>query len=824
MTVNFATPIAHQTNPNYSAFANAVVIGRPFRQPLITAPAAGGFAAGLELFLSSAGDVPLLFAWLDSTVTFVPATATAPGDRLVLTVDPRVLTSPGTTTTLGSVTMLERKPKKLTFENVDRVAVQTALESVLNDAYVRSHMPFAIPSSWHPSMRMMVTALPAGPVTLRAYLDGHAPAPATVTTLITDMLSGAPTILSQLPVWAGEAVGRASAYLATDPLPAAPPFPLGGPSDANRARRVTLVTEDTSGDVLDPTYYLHVLMRRMLLPPANRIVNTLTNTVVGGNLVHPLVTVLPALAASPVPFARAQVNGAFRWSIGNILGTWHGYPFPPTARVSQAEWQYTATGTFEARIAASGTPIPLSPTAAHTNKVTSYWTTYSHVTNLIAIRLQVPVELIVALACNESLPNLSARSIRLEPLLQKQRTKLAASAHAALELDYDHVVGASGTVNSAVNNPNDSTQLSVTLAAARRFSANSLKARQLRLLVGDSDRLEITANNGSAAAVTNYDVTVKDRNYEGGSLAAGTQGAAITRFYSLATRGVGNAIELPVRTVLHRAGVLRRLRVQVAVNTLPAGSAFTVVLNGAATALTCSLGLGVTAAADNANSVIASPGDTISVQVTTPAGGPGLLVSNIRCSVQYAPATAGTVYILEGFSPPAPGVPNPWNGAAPVRAGRTLTWDQLTQVMDAIDGDRVSPGLLQTLISTAIGVNAYLSRLDPGIFAAVGVPAAPATPGAYLNDWLLTGDRSILLGAGYLRQLLHTQNTRFDLPVLGSAYNRGNVNTTAGRRWGFSPDPGWDYPDHIALFFNAAVGFFDGAAPPAVAPAVRFMR
>src|SRR5262245_35029717 len=37
-SVNFATPIAHQMNTNYEAYKGALVLGRPFRQPLRSLP------------------------------------------------------------------------------------------------------------------------------------------------------------------------------------------------------------------------------------------------------------------------------------------------------------------------------------------------------------------------------------------------------------------------------------------------------------------------------------------------------------------------------------------------------------------------------------------------------------------------------------------------------------------------------------------------------------------------------------------------------------------------------------------------------------------
>jgi hypothetical protein len=244
--------------------------------------------------------------------------------------------------------------------------------------------------------------------------------------------------------------------------------------------------------------------------------------------------------------------------------------------------------------------------------------------------------------------------------------------------------------------------------------------------------------------------------------------------------------------------------------------------NGAATGLTAILAAGTLIGSDNANTQDVVVGDRIALRVDTAAGGAGQQIRNIGCRVQFAPDNTGTVYTLEGYTPPG-AVPNPWNGGALVRPGdSTLTWAQLADVVDGLRGARVSPGLLQTLISTAMGAVRYLNRLDPGIFARLGFPAPPATPGRYLNDWLLTAEHSVLLGAAYLRQAYVTNDTRFDLPYSGAVYNGGNTNPVPNTRWGFQ-NAGWEYPDLVAPYFNAAVDLFNGPPAPATAPAVRFM-
>jgi hypothetical protein len=81
--VNFATPIAHQETGDYSSFDHALAIGRPFRQPLLTAPDPDKHSPGLEVLLSESGRVASFYSWLDGILRVEPATA-GRASRLVL--------------------------------------------------------------------------------------------------------------------------------------------------------------------------------------------------------------------------------------------------------------------------------------------------------------------------------------------------------------------------------------------------------------------------------------------------------------------------------------------------------------------------------------------------------------------------------------------------------------------------------------------------------------------------------------------------------------------------------------------------------------------
>jgi hypothetical protein len=821
MPVNFATPVAHQTTANYAAFNNAITLGRPFRQPLLTAPNPADFSSGWELFLSSAGDVAVVYAWLDGTLTWQASATAAPGNRLTLETDVRVRTG---NQALPRLRIVEAHPARAIYENVDQASVQTALEAVLNAAYAAAVAAPRRPNNWHPAMRLQVLDGTTNR-RLKEYLDAHAPAATTITALITGFLGGAAAaggvVLRQLPVLAGEALGRAAPYLAGDPLPAAPSFPLGGAADANRARRLTFVTQDNCRQSINPLYYHHVFMRRMLLPANQRVVVSLTNIVANGALAHPLVTLFPALSAAAVPVAREQINGQSRIPIGD-LGTFHGYP--AGAPVSQLEWRYAATGEFEAQARVAGTAVPtLAPTTAQTTRVNTLWTTYGAAIATICDALQVPCEAVIGLVCTEAPPNLDERAVRFEPLRERDRNRLRTGGVAAAdELEYDKVVGLQGTVTAATHNANGTTRLDVTLTANRTWAANVLRSRNVFVLVDEADRLPVTAN-GAGSNTSTYRITVRDRKLAGGFANRGTQAFGTTLFYAPGQRGAGNAAAGPVQLGVQRQGEVRRLRVTAGANTLDGPATVTVFQNGAATALTVTLAAGAQAGNDTANTFVTAAGDDLSVQVTT-AGTAGT-ITNLRWELLHAPAAApaggappGDVWVLEGHST---SVPSPWNGPGLLRAGRTMTWAQVLPIIEQTRGERVSPGLLQTLISTASGITPWLNAVAGGLFAALGIPAPPATAADFLNDWLTHGARSILVGIAYIRSGYNTRTTCFDLPLVGAAYNAGTLRTRGNTRWGLQYHG--EYVERAGPHFNAGTALFNAAAAPATTPTVRLM-
>ena len=833
--VNFATPIAHQPNADYSVFDKALTVGRDFRQPLQTAPDPDKYVSGLELFLSSAGDVAAIFSWFDAALTWQPSSATALGNRLVLTLDPRVLYG---SSSLAGLVMIEAKPLLTIYENVDQAAVQSALETLLNTAYQEAGSDH---NSWKPAMRMQVWD-GTQYRDLKIYLD-NLPAPQTpaleIHQLIQDFLAGADSAkLSFIQVQAGDTIGRAAPYLATDPLPTSPLFPLGAPADPNRARRLTFRTIDPCSQSINPIYYLYVFMQQALLPQARQIVNSLTNIVASGTLTHPLVTLYPSLAnKDAIPRAREQLSEVSRFPMGD-LAQFHGYP--ANQPVSSYEWHYSDSDVFEARTRANQAPVSMSPSAIQTTRVTNLWTAGAPnaVGNAIAgisDYLQIPCEAIIGLIGAESQgdPNDSnsfdQRPVRFEPLRDShshddRHTLDAAGIPAADVLQYDKVVGVEGTVTNVVSNTDGTSLLDITLNEGRKWSNNFLVKNKIRVLVGDTDRLAVTANNGSSTSVTNYQISVRDFQFKGGfapsGSSAGTQGAGSTLFYSPSARGTGNATEAPVLYTLQRAGTMRMLQVKATANTLDGPTTITVFHNGAPSGITITLAAKAKSGNDITHTFPVAANDTISIQIAT-AGTTGT-ITNLTWTLLNAPAS-GDAWVLEGYSLSLPDpTTNPVNNSDIVRAGRTLTWGQMVAIVNETKGERVSPGIIQTLISTAREALPWLTALQPDIFTTLHIPTPPATPGEFLTNWLLHPAHSILVGAAYIRQGYNDQETSFDLPVIGSAYNHGLPQQDGTSPWGLNYYG--TYVERAGPHFNAATTLFNTTPNLLPAPTVSFMR
>jgi hypothetical protein len=821
MAVNLALFFAHQTAADYTRFANAVARGRPYRQALQSAADAASFAPGVELFFSNAGDVADIFAWLDGDLSWRPAGAARPANQLAIVTSATSLTG---NSNLPGLRMVEAPPLTAIYDNVDPAAVRASLDGLLRQSYVNAAAAPTAPNTWHPSMRMQLV-VGGSNLSLKAHLDANPPAPPggpapnpqtdIISQVVNALLGDAsPIVVPSLRVRAGDKLGRAAAYLATDPLPENPGFPLGSATDAGRARRLTFQTVDRGEQPISPLHYHHIFLRRMFLPLNQQIVRTLTNVVDGANLRHPLATLYPALNAADPPAAREALAGLSALPLGT-LADFHRYP--PAAPASTYEWRYTDRNLFEARVQATGAAVNLPTIQAHRRRVANLWADHGQAIANIARAVQIPCEVIFGLIGAEAPadPNdadrFDARAVRLEPLKATHRAQITDEA---LELAYDHVVGVSGTATAVALQNNDRTLVTVQLNNARRWRDNFLSRSGFSLLVQDADRLTIRGNTGSTTQTTAYSITVSDRVFEGGAPQNGQQAAGTNLHYRVDRRDAGAANVDAVAYQLGRAGTIRSFRINATQNTVNGATTVTLLRNGQP-ALQVALAQGQTQAAAAVQVAVAA-GDRLAWRVAT--GGAQGHLRNFTARFSHAPGVGG-IHVLEGHSTRVPA--GTWPGVAQVKQGSTLTWDQLVNVVDLTRGERISPGMIQTLISTARGALPFLDAIRPDVYAAVGVPRPPATAGGFLNDWLSHAVHSILVGAAYIRMGYNQHATRFDLPVVGGAYNAGTPQVDAASPWRvkyFS-----NYVEHAAPVANAAADFFNATPAPTPAPSVRFV-
>ena len=123
-------------------------------------------------------------------------------------------------------------------------------------------------------------------------------------------------------------------------------------------------------------------------------------------------------------------------------------------------------------------------------------------------------------------------------------------------------------------------------------------------------------------------------------------------------------------------------------------------------------------------------------------------------------------------------------------------------VSDGATPAKVSPGLMQTLISTA----------------------RDALPGVAIDrDWLFVPANSIRAGTAYIKK--QSGGTKLDPPVVACAYNAGSVveNTGAGNRWRMRQFPigTSEHCDRFVGWFNDCFRVFGSGVD---VPSMSFFR
>lgn len=136
------------------------------------------------------------------------------------------------------------------------------------------------------------------------------------------------------------------------------------------------------------------------------------------------------------------------------------------------------------------------------------------------------------------------------------------------------------------------------------------------------------------------------------------------------------------------------------------------------------------------------------------------------------------------------------------RGNRFAVREEPGYVSDEETPDRVSPGLMQTLISTARG-----TLTGEGDIAVEEID----------RDWLFDAGNSIRAGTAYIAR--QQGATRLDPPKVACAYNAGGLyyNDGAGNRWKMRQYPigTGEHADRFAMWFNDCFRMFaDGLAEP----------
>jgi hypothetical protein len=230
-------------------------------------------------------------------------------------------------------------------------------------------------------------------------------------------------------------------------------------------------------------------------------------------------------------------------------------------------------------------------------------------------------------------------------------------------------------------------------------------------------------------------------------------------------------------------------------------------------------------------------------------------------------------------------IPIPWNGGSALKSTTTLTWDQLTLLINTYPNDvLVSPGMMQTVIRNAQADLTWIAEIYGPTYITsinflVGTPpirltadALPVGQGPLFSRWLglnvdATGATTtstsaavvnanltrmkralhdIIAGAAHIKRnynivdtgrtgRLFNKITDFDWPTVASGHNDGaNVLRPRDRSIPGDTDPiKWaklfhmlyndkNYPSEGTRYFNAAINYFN--AGPAILPALRLWR
>jgi hypothetical protein len=802
MPTPFAYPIADN--------APSVVAGRAFRQAILPSSGGGGGGdkiPGMEVFLPASDH--RLFACLTGRLFWEPASGPNP-NRLILR------PSPETIGFLRRVAVFECHPVELIYENVDKAAVQAAIDVLLRAAFLGTSSPD--PRNWHPSMRQIAGTGPKA----RDRLDkivGVDPDKYAAEVAQKFVASSARNFF--IDVAAGDEIGAADL------------FPGDVPS--GHPRQFILYTIDAGEQFISPLFYLH------------EYANTPQCTVPGTLSSNPLI---PAFSLGTDQPARLQLpapNGGveFPFPIAPHLQTPHGNPRSPF------NWFYTDAGKIS--IEGQGEPVPDSvANLPDFSEVDRVWTNHGAEIARQCALFQIPCEVVTAIFATESGGN--GRAYRLE-VMREEWLKQAKgnSALPGLLFKYAQVLGTvvlEYTPTRLLSGPqfgeSPITELNVKLLSAHAMSRNQLtNPRSRHVFIDDGIfQPDVVEHSTSEASTTDHRIRIAEERI----LRTIQQSAPTTdTFYHPAPFKVPAGttppgIDTPVATsnaityTSDRSGRAHVMRAKL-VSPVNFDLVLTLFVRNTAGANPVQLRIpkqsagGSTTLAD----VDIAKNDPVAIRVERdPPTAPGAFELEVEWFLGVDGADAAP------FSPPAmfmvldgrgsggglTQLGPQWNDNLDVRPGRSMTFGDLAHLVEITGGGFMSPGLAQTTIETAFSTVKKMQ--DRGIGALVGVP--PVTnardmlraPNGTDLGWLFTPKNAIFAGLSKMREEYATLGTWFDLPRLAGAYYGGMRPKSA--RWGFDLPLQGRYGDIIARRLNAIVQRFDGTAQLASPPTVRFRK
>jgi hypothetical protein len=459
-TNRFAIPFGHHISPsgNFNFY-----IGKTFFQP-VNISSITNFSDGIEVWLDGGSNDHLVFSVLNGIIQYDPSSETV---FLEIDWNSRLnlfnIFNPGP---------LEPAPKVIIYEGIKQDSFQSAIETLINDAYndaLNNHPNDE--SQWHPLLKTFldlanddltdslgdnVTTEDKGVFTLKGLFDKASND--WENTSLSDAVNYITYLIAyeseKLPVISGDFLGKSATSNKSKPTN----------FSTNDPRLTTIKFKDYSHRFIDPKYFIWWLLKDAFdhnyldtngFITLNGITDVHFQTLPNHNLgfqqnnkvfSHPFLNsngLNIDLNYSQVPLPRKLDSGNLYFPL-DYLSDWRGY----TENHSESDLQWRINNesssnnflNFEVRRRDSDTynnittcgeteqpsyiDVCPNPKSDHHSQVSEIWNNFGTDINDICVTMQFPVEYIVALIGKESWGYGDERALRLEPLSDEQKSDL----------------------------------------------------------------------------------------------------------------------------------------------------------------------------------------------------------------------------------------------------------------------------------------------------------------------------------------------------------------------------------------------------------------